>query len=838
MKKLLWIMLAWIFGIALSAGTASAASSDCLNVRFGNWDSVCLGIEKSWSKNFKISIDENNLERNASLRCYVVLPNSYMYSIDGCKWNFSYAGTNTDDVAISATYVTRNSNFYSKRIVTRINFNKWTRGGSSSNASSSSSSSSNSDEVKLSTNRTSPSTSQYVNLTIKTDKKYTGKLTLSAKYRSSSSSSWSNISNTSSTYFSNYSDEWDDGYYKMRSSDNGNITLNNLVKFKKNGYYRIYVKDTDGNESYIQFNVWVSSSSSSSNDDLKVSASSSNPDTYEWVKLSISTDDDYTGKINFSRFQYRSSSSSSWSNISRTSSTYVSDYSNEWSNGYYKMTSSDDGEATLKNLIKFKKSWYYRIYVEDTDGNESYVQINVDTSSSSSSSSSNNEIELSTNRKSPSTSQYVNLTIETDDDYVGRLTLSAKYRSSSSNSWTNISNTSSNYFSDYSDEWENGFYRMVSSDDGEVTLGDLVKFRKAGYYRIYVKDYDDNENYIEFNVDTAGSSDDNTELKVTASPSNPDTYDWINLTVKTDADYDARIKISKLQYRSSSSSSWSNISNITSSTYVSDYSDVWSNSYRRIVTDEDGKATLKNIVKFKKSWYYRIYIEDTDDNESYVQINVDTSSSSSSSNSNDEIELSTNRKSPSTSQYVNLTIETDKKYTGKLNLSVKYRKSSSDSWSSISNTSSTYFSDYSDEWDDGYYKMRSSDNGEITLKNLVKFRKNGYYRIYVEDTDDNESYIQFNVGEDDDDDESNVSWFSSSEMSKVKDTYKEWNSMIWQMERRYPSLKRDSYWVKLSENFYDDMKDIINNKKSRDLEDFDDFQDAFDDWYKYTMRNI
>ena len=34
-------------------------------------------------------------------------------------------------------------------------------------------------------------------------------------------------------------------------------------------------------------------------------------------------------------------------------------------------------------------------------------------------------IDLSTNRKSPSTSQYVNLTIETDDDYTGKLTFSA-----------------------------------------------------------------------------------------------------------------------------------------------------------------------------------------------------------------------------------------------------------------------------------------------------------------------------------------------------------------------------------------------------------------------------
>ncbi len=714
------MMLAWIFGLALSVWTASAASSDCLNVKFYNWDNICLGINKNWSKNFEISVDKNNLEKNSTVRCYVILPNSTMYSLNWCKGTFSYAWAWSQDVIVSATYVTKNDNFYSKRIPTVINFNNGSWASSSNTSSSSSSSSSNnSDEVKLSTNRTSPSTSQYVNLTIKTDKKYTGKLTLSAKYRSSSSSSWSSISNTSSTYFTNYSDEWDDGYYKMTSSDKGEITLSNLLKFKKNGYYRIYVKDTDGNESYIQFNVWVSSSSNSSNEDLKVSASPSNPDTYEWVKLTIETDDDYTGRINFSKFQYKSSSSSSWSSISRTSSTYVSDYSNEWNNGYYKMTSSDKGETTLKNFIQFKKSGYYRIYIEDTDGNESYVQVNVDTSSSSSSSY-NGNIELSTNRKSPSTNQYVNLTIETDDDYVGNLSFYTKYRSSSSSSWTTISKTSrtsSTYFSDYSDEWADGYYKMRSSDNGEITLKDLVKFRKSGYYRIYV--------------------------------------------------------------------------------------------------------------------------EDTDGNESYIEFNVDTSSSSSSSSSNDEIELSTNKESPSTNQYVNLTIETDRKYTGKLTLSAKYRSSSSSSWSSISNISSTYFSDYSDEWDDGYYKMKSSDDGEITLKNLIKFKKNGYYRIYVEDTDGNESYIQFNVWDvDDDSNESSISGFSKSQLTKLKNVYKEWDDMMWEMKRRYPSLKKDNYWIKISDNFYNDMGDVINNKRYRNFSDYSDFQDAFDDWYKYTMRNI
>ena len=842
MKKVLWTLLAVCTFLGVGLGTAYA--SDCLEIQFDNWDSLCLDIEKNGS-NFDVSVANNNLRKNSSILCYITLPNNIRKTLNACRWSFSYNSSSTDTVIVSAMYQPNSEYIYSERFSTKINFRNgsWVDSrtlmnysNSKNSKNSKSSSNYNDGDLELSTSKSSPSTNQYVNLTINTDRDYYGKLTLSAKYRSSSNGSRSSISNTSSTYFSSYSDEWEDGYYKMKSSDKGKKTLSNLLKFKKSGYYRIYVKDTDWNESYIQFNVDTSSSSSRySSDDLEISVSPSNPDTYEWVKLTIETDDDYTGKINFSKFQYRSSSSSSWSNISRTSSTYVSDYSSTWSNGYYKMTSSDDGEATLKNLVKFKKSGYYRIYVEDTDGNESYVQINVDASSSSS--SYNDEIELSTNRKSPSTSQYVNLTIETDEDYTGKLSLSAKYRKSSSDSWSSISNTSSTYFTDYSDEWEDGYYRMTYNDDGEVTLGDLVKFRKSGYYRIYVKDTDDNESYIEFDVDTAGSSNNNDELKVSVYPSNPDTYEWIDLTVKTDADYDARIKISKLQYRSSSSSSWSNISNITSSTYVSDYSDAWSSSFHRIVTDEDGEATLRDIVKFKKAGYYRIYVEDTDDNESYVQVNVDTSSSSSSSSYNDEIELSTNRKSPSTSQYVNLTIETDRDYYGKLYFTTKYRSSSNNSWSNISNTSSTYFTDYSDEWEDGYYRMTSSDRWEVTLNNLVKFRKEGYYRVSVIDTDWNESYIEFTVGDADDNSSSSVKWFTSKELSRVKNLYKNWNDTISQLKKEYPSLKRDSYWIELSEDLYDNMKDVINNRSSREFRDYDDFETAFNKWYKYTYRN-
>ena len=125
----------------------------------------------------------------------------------------------------------------------------------------------------------------------------------------------------------------------------------------------------------------------------------------------------------------------------------------------------------------------------------------------------------------------------------------------------------------------------------------------------------------------------------------------------------------------------------------------------------------------------------------------------------------------------------------------------------------------------------------------MKFKKEGYYRIYVKDVDWNENYIQFSIEDDyyDNDYDYNYDyhdWFSASQISKLKKIYNSRNSMIAEMQRQYPNLKKDKYWIKLSENFYNDMKDVLNNKRYRDFEDFDDFNSAFDDRYEYTMTNI
>lgn len=409
---MLWILI----GLSLNISTAHA--QDCLDVYFGNGDGMCLNMNKD-GNNYKIYPTRYFWLNNQNVVCYVILPNNVMQRLDSCKGTFTYNGKWFQTITISAMY-NANNTIYNNRFPTEINFTNWSWGNSrnttynyynncnynncllsTTSKSSTSISKTYNNKLELESNDLFPVIEEWINLSIETDSDYTGSLSLYAKYRSLNDSQRSTISNRSSTYFYDYSSTRSNGKYEMTKSDNGNITLKNLIKFKKYGYYRIYVKDRFGRESYIQFSVEntkskkhpygygysgtynssnnsnSSSSKKKNSNDLEISAYPSNPDIKQRIRVNIETDDDYTWKIYFKNLKYKSNNSSSWKDVSMTSSSYVYDYSDEWKNGYYKMTRSDDWEKDLYRLIKFNKQWYYRIYIEDTYGNESYVQIHV-----------------------------------------------------------------------------------------------------------------------------------------------------------------------------------------------------------------------------------------------------------------------------------------------------------------------------------------------------------------------------------------------------------------------------------------------------------------------------
>ena len=806
MKKLLKIFALWL--LFLSIFTWASSADSCVTKELWN-NTICVGIEKTSSSRYSLNRNINCRDNSCAVSCRILLPDNTQVPVGTCNGSFYYDSNSSEKVKL---YITINNK--QGTIEWYYNFRNWSWWNIIDNWDDDDDD--DNDYIQITTNNKNPSTSEYVRLTINTDDDYTNKVYLSAKYRSSTSDSWSTVSNTSSSYFSNYSDEWEQGYYKMKSSDDWYKVLSNLLKFKKKGYYRITAKDIDWNTSYIDFNVW---NSSTSYDEVKLSANKTNPNTSEYIRLTIDTDDDYYWNISFYKVQYKSTSSSSWTTISsRTNSNYFSNYSDEWEQGYYRMKSSDNWHKVISNFLKFAKKWYYRIYAEDTNWNYDYIDFNVGWWSSYY----DNDIELSTNDKNPSTSKYIDLTIETDDDYVGKVYLSAKYRSSTSNSWSSISNTSSTYFTNRSTAWSNGYISITSSNNWYKKISDAFKFAKKWYYKIIVEDEYGNTDYIEFNVWNSSSSYD--YLEISASPTSPNVWSYIQLTIDTDEDYYWNISFYKVQYRASDSSTRTTISSRTNSTYFSYYSNEWEQGYYRMKSSDNWHKVISNFLKFAKKWYYRIYAEDTNWNYDYIDFYVWNPWSY-----YDYLELSADDTTPSASEYIDLTIEADSSYRWKIYFSAKYRSSTSNSWNNISITSTTYFTNRSTTWNNGYLTMTSTDRWEKTVENIFKFAKKGYYRIYITDEYNNSTYLDFDVWYTN---YSPLDWFTQKEFDMIERIYNVWPTLISNLRSQYPRLRNNSSWRDLSDELYDNMWDVVNMRSNRKFKDYDDFDTAFR--YRFT----
>ena len=319
-------------------------------------------------------------------------------------------------------------------------------------------------------------------------------------------------------------------------------------------------------------------------------------------------------------------------------------------------------------------------------------------------------------------------------------------------------------------------------------------------------------------------SSNNDELEISTDDKNPSVSEYVDLEIDTDEDYVWKVYLTA-KYRSSTSSSWSTISN-TSSTYFSNRSTAWSNWYISLTSSNNGHKELSNAFKFAKKGYYRITAKDEDWNTDYIDFNVDESSYS------DDLELSTNDESPAASEYVDLTVEIDSSYRGKINFSAKYRSSTSSSWTNITRTNSTYFINRSTTWNNWYLTMTSSDHGEKTVENIFKFAKKWYYRIVAEDEDWNSTYLDFNVWYSN---TSPLDWFTQKEFEMIERIYSVWPTLISKLKAEYPRLRNSSSWRNLSDELYANMWDVVHKKSNREFQDYDDFDTAFRYWFSRTQ---
>ena len=219
--------------------------------------------------------------------------------------------------------------------------------------------------------------------------------------------------------------------------------------------------------------------------------------------------------------------------------------------------------------------------------------------------------------------------------------------------------------------------------------------------------------------------------------------------------------------------------------------------------------------------------------------------SSSSSNSNydlDNFYLSINDAVPSTNQRVDLTVKardrnnsTVNNYNGNIGFKVYYRTSSSSSW--VLTTSSSYFEMKSTY--NNWYSFSSSYNGQRTLTDFIRFKKSYDYKVMVYDKNNTSIYkeITFNVGGSSSSN-SNINWFTNKETEILERINKVWSKLMTQLKIENSRLKYNNNRQNMSDQLYNNVKDVLNNKTNKKFRNYSEFFNDFEKWYSYTINII
>ena len=186
---------------------------------------------------------------------------------------------------------------------------------------------------------------------------------------------------------SSYDYQLDRTSYYFSSTDNGEVRLNNFVKFSTNGEFRVVaqLREYGTATAYQTFNVNGGTSSNNSTyysvDNLSIrEIYPSSPRTDEWVDLTIRAQDrynskvaNYEGRVKLLVEEYRNGS---W----RTASS--SDY--QLDQQYVNFSRYDNGEKTFSDIVKFRTTGEFRIRAEDDNRSGIYGTKEVRVYSSSS----------------------------------------------------------------------------------------------------------------------------------------------------------------------------------------------------------------------------------------------------------------------------------------------------------------------------------------------------------------------------------------------------------------------------------------------------------------------
>ncbi|MEI8091699.1 MAG: hypothetical protein WCG98_05785 [bacterium] len=631
-----------------AVSSASASNNDCKEVEFNN-ETVCVSIEDAGSDRYSL-LAENIDGTAGSLRCDIMLPDSTLKTIPSCDGKFSYTKGNEGRIKL---WIRSNDNAPIDWEDKPSDTSTWTypqwmydfdnAEWADSNNESNSDSNGDLDNFYLTTDDTTPSTNTRVDLTVKardgdnsTVTDYTDTINFKVYKRASGSSSWTLT--TSSSDFEIKS-TYEDGY-DFTSSNHGQKTLTDFIKFKRNNYsYKVRVYDENDTSIYKEITYTIGSVNNDNNngdlDNFSLSTDDTTPSTNTRVDLSIEARDSdnepvttYNDTVNFKVYK-RASGSSSWT-LTTSSSDFEID--SDYDNGY-DFSSSDDGDKTLTNFIRFKRNNYsYKVRVYDESNTSIYKEITytVGSVNNNDGNYSTDNFYLSTDDTTPSTTQWVDLTVKardgtsTDTEYTNDIVVRVYYRTNTS-SWTET--TSSTYFtinSTYDSDYQDGI-RFSSSWAGVHTFSDFIKFKKDYQYKVVVEDVDDSDIYGEKTFDAVGSNTSNGDLDnfyLTTSDTTPSTNTRVDLSIEArDSDNDPVTTYTdtvnfKVYKRASGSSSWTLTTSSSDFEIDSDYDNGYDFS-----SSDDGDKTLTNFIRFKRNNYsYKVRVYDESNTSIYKEI--------------------------------------------------------------------------------------------------------------------------------------------------------------------------------------------------------------------------
>ncbi len=321
------------------------------------------------------------------------------------------------------------------------------------------------DNFYVSTDDSTPNINQHVDLTIKardgssTDTSYRGSIEFEVYYRQIGYTTW-NRTTSLSYYEMKY--PYEDNGYNFSSYNNGQVTITDFIKFRREGYeYKIVVIDDNNDiEGYKIFTIDDDDTNNSNTDNFYITTDNSTPTTSQWIDLTIKaregtySNTSYRGTIQFEVY-YKAPSSST--RVLTTSTTYY-DINSSYNNGYT-FTSSDNGQKTFNNILKLKKNNYsYKVvvYDEDDEDIDGYRIFNVGSTSS------NDDIDGFTSNELD--------TVEAIYDAWDNMIINLKttyYKLRTSTTWINMSN-------DLKDEME-----LILDNDNDKEYDDFNEFYNA-----------------------------------------------------------------------------------------------------------------------------------------------------------------------------------------------------------------------------------------------------------------------------------------------------------------------------------------------------------------------